>query len=81
MPGTKTIVMLNGETLSDANSPMELGYVTLSRDSDVLTVEFPSGGGMFDPMTRDPEKVAEDLQNDIISSEKALADYGGRTPR
>ena len=76
--GTKTIVALNGVTIGDSNSPMELGYVTLHQDTDVLTVDFPSGGGMFDPATRDPEQVAKDLRNGLISSEKGLADYGGR---
>jgi N-methylhydantoinase B/oxoprolinase/acetone carboxylase alpha subunit len=66
-PGTKTVVALNGETVSDADSPMELGYVTLDHDSDVLTVEFPSGGGMFDPLDRDQEQAAADRQNGIVS--------------
>jgi len=68
-PGTKTVVALNGETVSDADSPMELGYVTLDHDTDVLTVEFPSGGGMFDPLDRDQEQAAADRQNGIVSSE------------
>ena len=67
-PGTKTVVALNGETVSDADSPMELGYVTLDHDTDVLTVEFPSGGGMFDPLDRDQEQAAADRQNGIVSS-------------
>ena len=66
-PGTKTVVALNGETISDADSPMELGYVTLDHDTDVLTVEFPSGGGMFDPLDRDQEQAAADRQNGIVS--------------
>ena len=66
-PGTKTVVTLNGETVSDADSPIELGYVTLVHDTDVLTVEFPSGGGMFDPLDRDQEQAAADRQNGIVS--------------
>ena len=66
-PGTKTVVALNGEIVSDANSSMDLGYVTLDHDTDVLTVEFPSGGGMFDPLDRDQEQAAEDRQNGIVS--------------
>ena len=66
-PGTKTVVALNGEIVSDADSPMELGYVTLDHDTDVLTVEFPSGGGMFDPLDRDQEQAAADRQNGIVS--------------
>jgi len=66
-PGTKTVVALNGEIVSDADSSMDLGYVTLDHDTDVLTVEFPSGGGMFDPLDRDQEQAAEDRQNGIVS--------------
>ena len=66
-PGTKTIVALNGEAVSDANSPMELGYVTLDDDTDVLEVEFPSGAGMFDPQARDADQAAEDRGNGIVS--------------
>ena len=66
-PGTKTVVALNGETVSDANSPMELGYVTLDNDTDVLEVEFPSGAGMFDPQARDADQAAEDRENGIVS--------------
>ena len=39
---------------------MELGYVTLDDDTDVLEVEFPSGAGMFDPQARDADQSAED---------------------
>jgi len=66
-PGTKTVVALNGETVSDANSPMELGYVTLDNDTDVLEVEFPSGAGMFDPQARGADQAAEDRENGIVS--------------
>ena len=66
-PGTKTIVALNGEAVSDANSPMELGYVTLDNNTDVLEVEFPSGAGMFDPQARDADQAAEDRGNGIVS--------------
>jgi len=66
--GAKTVVALNGETIGDANSPMELGYVTLNQDTDVLTIDFPSGAGMFDPSERDPDRLAEDFKNGIISS-------------
>ena len=68
-PGTKTVVALNGEIVSDADSSMDLSYVTLNHDTDVLTVEFPSGGGMFDPLDRDQEQAAADRQNGIVSSE------------
>ena len=46
---------------------MELGYVTLDNDTDVLEVEFPGGAGMFDPQARDADQAAEDRGNGIVS--------------
>ena len=77
-PGTKTSVALNGKVLSDRPESMKLGYVTLEQDADELTVEFPSGGGMYDPKARDPNRIAEDVKNEIISTQKALSEYGVR---
>ena len=68
------MVALNGEVLSNANSPMELGYLTLNWDTDVLTIDFPSGGGMFDPAARAQDQVTKDLQNGLISSEKGATE-------
>ena len=61
-PGTKPVVALNGEAVNDANSPMELGYVTLDDDTDVLEVEFSSGAGMLDPQAIDADQSAEDRE-------------------
>jgi len=41
-----------------------------------LLVEMPGGGGFGDPLRRDPERVAEDVRNGLVSHEAALADYG-----
>ena len=65
-PGTKTVVALNGEAVSDPNSPMELGYVALYDDTNVLEVEF-SGAGMLDPQAIDSDQSAEDRKNGIVS--------------
>jgi len=66
-PGTKTVVVLNGEAVGDLDSPMELGYVTLDDDTDVLEVEFPSGARMIDPQARDADQSAKDRKNGIVS--------------
>ena len=59
--------MLNGESDSDPNSPMELGYVALDDDTNVLEVEFSSGAGMLDPQAIDSDQSVEDRKNDIVS--------------
>ena len=64
--GTKTVVALNGEAVGDPNSPMELGYVVLDHDTNVLEVEFSSGAGMLGPQARDADQSAEDRKNGIV---------------
>ena len=66
-PGTKTVVALSGEAVNDANSPMELGYVTLDDDTDVLKVEFSSSADMLDPHAKDADQSVEDRKNGIVS--------------
>ena len=39
---------------------MELGYVALGDDTNVLEVEFSSGAGMLDPQAIDSDQSAED---------------------
>ena len=36
----------------------------------------PGGGGVGDPFERDPEKVARDVRNDLVSVEGARIEYG-----
>jgi N-methylhydantoinase B len=51
------------------------GQQTVAHD-DVLAIMMPGGGGLGDPLRRDPLRVAEDAQLGLISVEAALADYG-----
>jgi N-methylhydantoinase B len=51
------------------------GQQTVARD-DVLRILMPGGGGLGDPLRRDPIRVAEDARLGLISVEAALADYG-----
>ena len=41
-----------------------------------FTLELPGGGGYYDPAERDPEQVAKDVADGIVSSEAAERDYG-----
>ena len=50
------------------------GQQTVARD-DVLAIMMPGGGGLGDPLRRDPMRVAEDARLGLISTEAALADY------
>ena len=66
-PGTRPVGVLHGESVSDPNSPMELGYVALDDDTNVLEVEFSSGAGMLDPQAIDSYQSAEGRKNGIVS--------------
>jgi len=46
---------------------MELGYVALDHDTNVLEVEFSSGAGMLDPQAIDSYQSAEGRKNGIVS--------------
>src|SRR5436305_950341 len=51
------------------------GQQTVARD-DTLAIMMPGGGGLGDPLRRDPRRVAKDARLGLISTEAALADYG-----
>ena len=51
------------------------GRQTIPR-GEHLVLEMPGGGGLGDPLDRDPERVAEDVRNGFVSVERARADYG-----
>jgi N-methylhydantoinase B len=42
----------------------------------VITLHLPGGGGFYDPFTRDPALVLEDVRNGIVSIEQARERYG-----
>jgi N-methylhydantoinase B len=41
-----------------------------------ITLQLPGGGGFFDPFTRDPAAVWEDVRNGIVSAPAASEEYG-----
>jgi N-methylhydantoinase B len=41
-----------------------------------LTIELPGGGGWGDPRRRDPERVASDVADGLVSREAAEREYG-----
>ena len=51
------------------------GRQTIPR-GERLVLEMPGGGGLGDPFDRDPERVADDVRNGLVSAERARADYG-----
>nr|MDJ0950209.1 hydantoinase B/oxoprolinase family protein [Alphaproteobacteria bacterium] len=43
---------------------------------DAVVMEMPGGGGVGDPRTREPARVAEDVRNGLVSRQAARRDYG-----
>lgn len=41
-----------------------------------VTLELPGGGGFFDPLSREPHAVLEDVVDGLVSVEAARRDYG-----
>ncbi|HJS87586.1 MAG TPA: hydantoinase B/oxoprolinase family protein [Acetobacteraceae bacterium] len=50
-------------------------------DGDRLILELPGGGGMGDPATRDPDLVARDVRDGLVSAEAARRLYKVGTDR
>ena len=50
------------------------GYQVIP-DGDRLILELPGGAGMGDPTTRDPEAVARDVRDGLVSAANAKALY------
>jgi N-methylhydantoinase B len=49
---------------------------TFLKQGDRLRTVTPGGGGWGDPLTRDPEAVARDVAEGLVSRERAEAVYG-----
>ena len=72
--GRTNCPMLNYETPKEQRLKSK-GIYPLAED-DLYTSFSSGGGGWGDPLERDPEKVAEDVRNEIASDEAAREIYG-----
>ncbi len=67
---------------STGNVRLESGTVLKSKGFQIippgerLIVEMPGGGGYGNPLERDPQHVAADVKNGIVTAESARADFG-----
>jgi N-methylhydantoinase B len=65
-------------TVGDGPGSRELrdkSQVTVGAD-DRVTFQLPGGGGFFDPFTRDPAAVLDDVLDGFVSAEAARELYG-----
>lgn len=69
------VVLRNGEIVESSPIPGKVGGFPLAR-GDLVRVETSGGGGHGDPLTRDPERVRQDVVNGFLSLEQARRRYG-----
>jgi N-methylhydantoinase B len=72
-PGQPSWNFMNPET-DNRELPSKLTMEI--RRGEVFRHELAGGGGWGDPLERDPELVLKDVRNELLSPEKAKADYG-----
>jgi N-methylhydantoinase B len=68
-------VTLNPRTPSERALPGQGDGIALQR-GDVFRLETCGGGGWGDPLTRDPERVRDDVARGFVTARGALEDYG-----
>jgi N-methylhydantoinase B len=73
--GAKGSCIINPGTKEARRLPSRFGDYILKKDC-LLRLERPGGGGIGDPLERDPEKVLEDTRQGYVSVERAMLDYG-----
>src|SRR3990167_9247493 len=66
---------LNPNTAEEKIIPSRYSDLTL-HPGDVVRLETPGGGGLENPLERDPIKIVGDIRNGYVSKEKAEEIYG-----
>lgn len=69
-PGATAVIELSTGERIERKGARELDPGTL------ITLHLPGGGGFYDPLTRDPALVLDDVRNGIVSVEEARQQYG-----
>ena len=67
---------MNGRVYATSGVEMKAKGRQRVAAGDRLVLEMPGGGGYGDPMVRDPESVARDIRDGLVSRETAERDYG-----
>ena len=74
--GSRTVVEDNGHDVSFEPEALARGYATVQEFTDTLALTWPGGGGYGDPRDRPRTAVETDVQNGLVSPEKAREQYG-----
>lgn len=73
-PGRPGALLVNPGTAGEVRLPTRCEHPL--QEGEVVRLETPGGGGLGDPLTRDPARVLEDVEDGNVSLEKAAEDYG-----
>ena len=67
------------EPIAEVNGrKIVLGTQVELRPGDALVLTVPGGGGFGDPRQRDRARLAEDVENGLVSREAAVQRYGAK---
>ncbi len=69
------VVVSNIHSGSATEQPAKFSGL-LTHEGDVISYYSPCGGGYGDPLERDPQKVLDDVLDEIIAPDDAKNDYG-----
>jgi N-methylhydantoinase B len=58
------------------NRPLHAKFTMDIRQGDVFRHVLAGAGGWGDPLERDPDAVLKDVRNELLSTAKAMSDYG-----
>jgi N-methylhydantoinase B len=72
--GGKGACIVNPGTPDEKRLPSRFGDAVLNK-GDRLRIERPGGGGMGNPLERDPDRVLDDVRQGYVSIESAEQDY------
>jgi N-methylhydantoinase B len=73
--GATGACIISSGSVEEARLPSRFGDYVLKRDN-LVRLERPGGGGLGDPLDRDPEKVLEDVRQGYVSVDSAEKGYG-----
>ena len=74
-PAKMSKALLNPGRPAERALTSKIAGLRFKRD-ELLSVEFAGGGGLGNPLERDPERVRQDVLRGYVSIEAAHADYG-----
>jgi N-methylhydantoinase B len=74
-PAKASKAVLNPGQADERALTSKIAGLRFKRD-ELLSVEFAGGGGLGNPLEREPERVREDVLRHYVSIEAARADYG-----